>query len=565
MLREGRPASARKGIQMSSYTVIFRTTAWDDGVCEMARRAQACCASGNFVVAADETEGPVPVTLYPKFIHDDDFSNLSLPKYPKGRVVSWNADFLLYAVREGLVETDYYVMLEYDVLLNCDMDGIIARCAQGGVDFAARDLKYLSETHWSRASVRELSTEPWTALIPFIIVSGRAVDTLLQSRQSMALGLSQGRIRHWPYCETFIPTVMAQQPGMVMSDVGNFVDVDLLRARPVLNLLDPQLNKQGIVAHPVMSGARFIKAVLASEPTGEKSRLEITNDDPTTFRDAFVQAAFGDINNREATRPNRLRHFRMDSSLNDGSSPEGLAVILEEQASQDLLVKAVTAIVHEKVFGLEFGFCNIDAIAGLSASIDASRYATENMANAKRFESGNSLRDFAAYGAPTSGLILEFGVFSGYTINRFAALLPERQLFGFDSFEGLPEAWAGIEKGTFSTKLPAVRENVDLVVGLFDQTLEPFLYDHPDESVALLHVDCDLYSSTRTIFSFLADRIVPGTIIVFDEYLNYPGWREHEYKAFQEFVQARRVTYKYLGLVPSDAQVLVRILDIGRH
>jgi len=60
-------------------------------------------------------------------------------------------------------------------------------------------------------------------------------------------------------------------------------------------------------------------------------------------------------------------------------------------------------------------------------------------------------------------------------------------------------------------------------------------------------VDCDIYSSTKTIFQYLADRIVSGTIINFDEYHNYSGMQFHEYLAFQEFVEKYNVKYTFLG------------------
>jgi hypothetical protein len=91
-----------------------------------------------------------------------------------------------------------------------------------------------------------------------------------------------------------------------------------------------------------------------------------------------------------------------------------------------------------------------------------------------------------------------------------------------------------------------VRPNVILHKGWFDETLPDFVAENPGP-VAFLHVDCDLYSSTKTIFQYVGDRIVPGTVIVFDEYFNYPGWREHEHKAFQELVQERNLKYRWLA------------------
>ena len=103
------------------------------------------------------------------------------------------------------------------------------------------------------------------------------------------------------------------------------------------------------------------------------------------------------------------------------------------------------------------------------------------------------------------GLYLEFGVYQGATINLIASET-ESAVHGFDSFEGLPEFWRdAYDKGTFQIAgLPAVNSNVTLHKGWFSDTLPLFLDKHC-ESVSFLHVDCDLYSSTQTVFSSLAE------------------------------------------------------------
>ena len=59
----------------------------------------------------------------------------------------------------------------------------------------------------------------------------------------------------------------------------------------------------------------------------------------------------------------------------------------------------------------------------------------------------------------------------------------------------------------------------------------------------------------------LRDRLQPGTVIVFDEYFNFPNWREHEFKAWKEFVARYNLTYEYLSY--SRQQAAVRILTTG--
>ena len=106
--------------------------------------------------------------------------------------------------------------------------------------------------------------------------------------------------------------------------------------------------------------------------------------------------------------------------------------------------------------------------------------------------------------------------------------------------------------------LPQVRSNVRLHQGWFEDTIPAFRAQHP-EQVAFLHLDADLYSSTRTVFDLLGEAIVTGTVIAFDEFFNYPGWSEGEYKAFMEFCQERGVTVRYLGFARRDEQVAVKI------
>lgn len=205
---------------------------------------------------------------------------------------------------------------------------------------------------------------------------------------------------------------------------------------------------------------------------------------------------------------------------------------------------------------------NLDTVARLSAAVSSSQYLHSRMVGAKRFNSALELIDYAVSCAEVDGLALEFGVFSGRSINRIAQGRAG-PVYGFDSFEGLPEGWReGYDKGTFARPdIPQVAPNVELVVGWFDRTLPQFLDAHPGP-VSIVHIDCDLYSSTQTVLAQLRDRLVPGTIILFDEYFNYPGWEMHEFKAFKEFVESTGLQYEYIGLHPNHQQVAVRVTGI---
>lgn len=146
------------------------------------------------------------------------------------------------------------------------------------------------------------------------------------------------------------------------------------------------------------------------------------------------------------------------------------------------------------------------------------------------------------------GLWLEFGVCSGRTINLISRCTPNK-VYGFDSFCGLPEDWGNHQpKGAYDVEgiLPSVNENVELVVGLFQETLDDFLSNHLDKDVSYLHLDADLYSSTKFVLDKLSDRIFSGTVVSFDEIYNYPEYREHEIKAWIEFCNEKEILVEWI-------------------
>lgn len=116
--------------------------------------------------------------------------------------------------------------------------------------------------------------------------------------------------------------------------------------------------------------------------------------------------------------------------------------------------------------------------------------------------------------AKVPGLVLEFGVRHGNTIRQIAALV-DQKVHGFDSFEGLPEEWHHEPKGSYTTKgkIPEVPKSVKLHPGWFADTLPAFLATH-EGPIRLVNIDCDIYSSTKTVLDALAPRIAPGSVII---------------------------------------------------
>jgi len=137
------------------------------------------------------------------------------------------------------------------------------------------------------------------------------------------------------------------------------------------------------------------------------------------------------------------------------------------------------------------------------------------------------------------GKYFEFGVFQGHSINYIARHIgPKKIIYGFDSWQGLPEKWKTkykvFPKGHYHMdgKIPEVEPNVKLISGLFENTLPTFYDEYNLEPTAFVHIDCDLYSSTKTVFKHIGKTLVTGSIVVFDEWFS----EDHEQKAFLEWL-----------------------------
>jgi hypothetical protein len=196
---------------------------------------------------------------------------------------------------------------------------------------------------------------------------------------------------------------------------------------------------------------------------------------------------------------------------------------------------------------------------------DSAQYAQNNFSKAMQFDTRQELWSYCLNRIPQlqmGGVIAEFGVWKGESINFFAKSCPNARVFGFDSFEGLEEDWHGtrLQKGFFSMngQLPKCESNVNLLKGWFEDTLPKFLGELQQEKILFLHMDADTYKPTAYVLSSLLNNFGKGTIIIFDEYFGYPSFRLHEFKAWQELVNSSGLEYRYIGY--TEMQVAIEIL-----
>lgn len=177
------------------------------------------------------------------------------------------------------------------------------------------------------------------------------------------------------------------------------------------------------------------------------------------------------------------------------------------------------------------------------------------------------------------GLWLEFGTWTGGTLDLLSSFT-ENVVYGFDTFSGLDVEWegllinrAGINVTDVSMKCfdiggspplsikplnyhtrnyesfepkRSFRENVEFVVGLFEESLPPFL-EKCGRDITFMHIDCDLYESTKCVLECCYPFIKKGCVIVFDELINFDGYEKYELRALHEFISKHNVDFEWIG------------------
>lgn len=193
---------------------------------------------------------------------------------------------------------------------------------------------------------------------------------------------------------------------------------------------------------------------------------------------------------------------------------------------------------------------NIEIAMTQKACNESADYAQKNMIKAIAVNDRFDLIDTAISAAQIPGFVVEVGVFKGESLNYLAKKLPNQTIYGFDTFEGLPEVWrTGRPTGSYCSgdiEGLTFESNCKLYQGLCGDTLPVFKQEEL-ANAKLIHIDCDLYQGAIDTLTILNDRIVSGTVILFDEYFNYPDLSLHEFKAFQEFISETGKKYDYLA------------------
>lgn len=154
----------------------------------------------------------------------------------------------------------------------------------------------------------------------------------------------------------------------------------------------------------------------------------------------------------------------------------------------------------------------------------------------------------------------EFGVAAGHSFMWWVSRSTHNdcRFFGFDTFEGLPEAWGTFSMSDMAASVPVIDDaRVKFLKGLFQDTVPVFLkgFAHKEGRLKIIHLDADLFSSTLYALTSMAPYLRKGDILIFDEF-NVPN---HEFQAFRIFSESYYIKTRLLGAVNNYLQVALII------
>ena len=222
----------------------------------------------------------------------------------------------------------------------------------------------------------------------------------------------------------------------------------------------------------------------------------------------------------------------------------------------------------------DIGKQNIQATMEALACRETAEYIVnhDELYKATQIEGATEIIDWCLEKAPKTGMALEFGIGFGRTLKQIAN---SRFVHGFDSFKGLPEAWrSGLPKGAFSNAgmiKPTLYEKIvdtgkgAIHEGWFEDTIPKFVAEYAEElekGVSFLHVDSDLYSSAVTVLDAIGPYLKPRSVILFDEYWNYPGWSKDGAGEHSALMEWEFVGWEYVAYNPVGQEVAIRMKQV---
>lgn len=246
------------------YAVLFRTHFWDAFTQRQLDRLREQVAFGTIYVLVDETNGRVDGIGHDKVIRITEQSVLDtgFARAGSGRLLWFNGDYPLYSFLDKHGGYDFYVQLEYDVVLNTSVDDLVDRMHQDKVDFIGLTKgEPVNEWAWLD-TCRETyeASEIRYKLICLSLFSRAALQMLATRRREMSGAFKRGEISAWPFCEGFIATEI-EMGNFAGAELSRYVDTSSYDTWPPFVESDLPILAESPVIHPVLDQSRYVSSL----------------------------------------------------------------------------------------------------------------------------------------------------------------------------------------------------------------------------------------------------------------------------------------------------------------
>jgi hypothetical protein len=244
------------------YAVLMKVHYWDDFVERGLRHLLRKVGTGDVYVFVDETRGAVGQIAYDHVIRatERDMERLKVILQPRGDLFWYNSDYPLYYFYLENNSYEYFLMCEYDAVLNIDIDEFVRIAERDRVDYVGSPVA-VSFSSWSwRETCDGVYPQSFTLynwLNCISLHSRRSIKFLLERRQILALRFKAGEIANWPFAEAFIATEM-QNNEFVVRKLGDFGKVEKYDWWPPILENDLSLLQDQAFLHPVLDEQRYV-------------------------------------------------------------------------------------------------------------------------------------------------------------------------------------------------------------------------------------------------------------------------------------------------------------------
>ena len=286
-----------------SFAVVLKAHAWDGFIERQLHRFEARVGSGRLFLLVDETEATLGSIPWSDVIRTKTQEAVRLglaDRSERNSLFWWNTDYPHYIFFDQYPDFDYYVFVEYDSLIQCDIDELVADIASKGTDFVAMPTRG-DVRDWMWTKFHSITYQPDAirgSLNCLSILSRRAVRHFYERRLQLSAESAKGTIAFWPFNEVFMAAEI-DSGGLKFESLAAFGNVDAYEWFPPYLEDDVQAHPEWTFIHPILDRERYIASLLRFEPNllayhrpGSALRRNLARFDEAEYRPLLWLAFF---------------------------------------------------------------------------------------------------------------------------------------------------------------------------------------------------------------------------------------------------------------------------------